>query len=94
MATAEKQMAAVSLEDTYQLGDSDAENDDADQVSKDIEEFEARLRGEKTAPKASGSTAIRKTVRARSVKTRMPPACADVAPHPRDACLRAGWTHG
>lgn len=39
----------TSLEDTYRLGDSDAENDDADQVGKDIDEFEARLRGERAA---------------------------------------------
>lgn len=39
------------MEETYRQDDSDAENDDAEQVGRDIDDFEARLRGDKAAPR-------------------------------------------
>jgi len=69
MATAA--FAAASLEDTYRLGDSDAENDDADQVGKDIDEFEARLRGDRAASKPAPATVthrVRRGAPARAVR--------------------------
>ena len=64
----------TQMEDTYRQDDSDAENDDADQVGKDIDAFEARLRGDKAAPRPGPAKAqkVRGAHRARARTPRGP----------------------
>lgn len=51
---AANQVGQMSLEDTYRV-DSDAENDDAEQVGKDIDDFEARLAGVKAETRTAAA---------------------------------------
>mmetsp|Transcript_32699 Transcript_32699/g.81318 ORF Transcript_32699/g.81318 Transcript_32699/m.81318 type:complete len:109 (-) Transcript_32699:447-773(-) len=57
MAEPQQEIKGLSLEDT--LGDSDADHDDADQVGKDIDAFESRLRGEAQARAAPVKVALK-----------------------------------
>jgi hypothetical protein len=77
----------AQLEDTYRIGDSDAENDDADQVGRDIDEFEARLRGDAPAVRAGAAQAAARKVsakaHARRARDALQPAAAFAGPHAR-----------